>query len=276
MHAVNHTPAPLLAVESLVMRYAPRGPGRANAAVKALDSLSFTVCGGTTLALVGASGAGKSTLALCLAGLQRPTAGKISFDGRELTALSETELRAVRPQIQLVFQDPSSSLNPRLSALEIVSEPLRVQRKFTAAERAVLAGRLFERVGLSFRMAARTAQEFSGGQRQRLAIGRALVLEPRVLILDEALSALDASVQSLIANLLSELQQSAGLTCILITHDFAMAARLADQIAVLDRGRIVEQGAPNDLVRQPAHAATRSLLAATPQWTRFPRSPASQ
>lgn len=261
---------PLLAVEALVMRYVSRRLGGTRAGVTALNGVSFSVAAGATLALAGASGSGKSTVALCLACLERPTRGKIFLDGRELTALAESELRAVRPQIQLVFQDPSGSLNPRLTALEIVTEPFAVQRRFTPVERTERARNLFERVGLSFRMAARTATEFSGGQRQRLAIARALALEPRLLILDEALSALDASVQSHIANLLLDLQQSARLSYVYITHDLAMAARVADQIAVLDRGCIVECGSPGEVLGRPAHAATRALIAATPRWNSQP------
>ena len=256
----------LLTVESLEMRYRPRNPGPSGSAVTALDGVLFAVAAGTTLALVGASGSGKSTLAQCLACLERPTAGTIQLDGLELTALSERKLRAVRPQIQLVSQDPYASLNPRLTALEIVIEPLEVQRRFSGAERAERARGLFERVGLSFRLAPRPVGEFSGGQRQRLAIARALALEPRLLILDEALSALDASVQAQIANLLLDLQQTSGLTYVFITHDLAMVARVADDVAVLERGRIVERGPVNQMMRRPAHAATLALFAATPRF----------
>jgi ABC-type glutathione transport system ATPase component len=266
MSSAPGTMPALLTVESLEMRYRPRNPGPSGSAVTALDGVSFAVAAGTTLALVGASGSGKSTLAQCLACLARPTAGTIQLAGLEITALSERELRAVRPQIQLVFQDPSASLNPRLTALEIVIEPLEVQRRFSAAERAERARGLFERVGLSVRLAPRPVGEFSGGQRQRLAIARALALEPRLLILDEALSALDASVQAQIANLLLDLQQTSGLTYVFITHDLAMAARVADDVAVLERGRIVERGPVNQMMRRPAHAATLALFAATPRF----------
>ncbi len=258
----------LLTVESLEKQYAPSGSGLGSSrdGVTALDGVSFSVATGSTLAIVGESGSGKSTLALCLAGLERPTAGRILFAGHELTALREPELRTVRPQIQLVFQDPVASLNPRLTALEIVGEPLVVQGRFTYAERTERVRGLLERVGLLHGMATRTPAQFSGGQRQRLAIARALALEPRLLILDEALSALDASVQAQIANLLLDLQQSAGLTYVFITHDLAMAGGLADEVAVLERGRIVERGSPGVILRQPAHAATRALLAAAPKW----------
>jgi len=268
--------APLLSVESLVMRYAARGPGGSRAAVAALDEVSFSVAAGATLALAGASGSGKSTLAMCLACLERPTGGRILLEGRDLTALGESELRAVRPEIQLVFQDPSGSLNPRLTALEIVTEPFLIQGRYTTVEHVERARGLFERVGLSFRAASRRVAEFSGGQRQRLAIARALALEPRLLILDEALSALDASVQAQIANLLLKLRECAGLTCVFITHDLAMAARVADDVAILERGRIVERGSPDEVLRRPGHAATRALIAATPPWNARPQGQAGR
>ena len=276
MTAAKETTAPLLVVESLVVRYMPRHTAGAHASVTALDGVSFSVRSGTTLALVGASGSGKSTLALCLACLKRPSAGKILLEGREITALPEAELRAVRPQMQLVFQDPAGSLNPRLSAYEIVCEPFVVQRRFAPAERGDRVRRLFERVGLPFQMAGRSPADFSGGQRQRLAIARALALEPHVLILDEALAALDASMQAQIANLLLDLRLSSGLTCVFITHDLAMAACVKDRIAVLDSGRIVESGVPIEMLRQPEHPATRSLVAAMPKWSGPPQGQTGQ
>lgn len=262
---------PLLKVDGLRKRY---GGGRLlvrGEGVTALSGVTFSVSPGTTLAVVGESGSGKSTLALCLACLERPTAGRIEFEGREVAALGEPDLRALRPRIQLVFQDPAQSLNPRFTALEIVAEPLVVQKKFTRRERSDCARRLLERIGLSVEMAGRTPAEFSGGQRQRLAIARALVLEPKLLILDEALSALDCSVQAQIANLLMDLQASLGLTYLFITHDLAMAAHLADEVAVLAGGRIVEHGAAAKVLRHPQHAATQALLAAVPRLTASPR-----
>jgi len=171
----------------------------------------------------------------------------------------------VRPQVQLVFQDPARSLNPRFSALEIVSEPLLVQGRFNKREREDRARALLVQVGIPQEKVLRNVAEFSGGQRQRLAIARALALEPKLLILDEALSALDCSVQAQIANLLLELQTSLGLTCLFITHDFAMAGHLADEIAVMDRGRIVELGATEKVLRAPEQEVTRRLIAATPR-----------
>jgi len=264
---------PLIQVEYLVKRYSGRGVLGSGEVVSALNEVSFSVAPGKTLALVGASGSGKSTLALCLACLERPTSGRIWFEGRDIAALDEKQLRAVRPQIQLVFQDPASSLNPRFTALEIVTEPLLVQRKWGTREMRERALALLERIGLSRDMASRRTGEFSGGQRQRLAIARALSLAPKLLILDEALSSLDCSVQAQIANLLLELQSSFALTYLFITHDLAMAAHLGDEIAVMNRGRIVEQGVPEKVLRAPSHEATRCLAAATPGSIVTPRMP---
>jgi len=230
----------------------------------ALDDVSLSVATGKTLALVGESGSGKSTLGLCLSALERPSSGSIWFEGHDLVSLSEKQLRAVRPQIQLVFQDPSSSLNPRFTVLEILAEPLIVQRNCGRRETLERVFTLLDRVGLPRGIADHRSGELSGGQRQRLAIARSLTLAPKLLILDEALSALDCSVQAQIANLLLELQSSFVLTYLFITHDLAMAAQLSDEIAVLHRGRVVEQGVPEKVLRAPEHEATRRLVAAAP------------
>ncbi len=266
---------PLIQVEDLMKHYSGRRVLGSGEAVSALNGVSFAAAPGRTLALVGESGSGKSTLALCLAGLERPTSGKIWFGGCDIVALDESQLREVRPQIQLVFQDPASSLNPRFTALEIVAEPLIVQRSGGRSEKRDQALALLERVGLSREMASRKISEFSGGQRQRLAIARALTLAPQLLILDEALSALDCSVQAQIANLLMELQSSLALTYLFITHDLAMAAQLGDEIAVMDRGRIVEQGVPEKVLCTPEHEATRRLVAAIRGSNFTPRLPRS-
>jgi len=259
------TARPILTVEDLAKRYRTsrlRGPGRE---VAAIDGVNLSVFGGTTLAIVGNSGSGKSTLALCLACLERPTSGRILFDERDLAKLSERELRDVRPHIQMVFQDPALSLNPRYSVLELVSEPLAVQGSLARSERELRARTMLARVGLSPDLAARKPTELSGGQRQRIAIARALALNPRVLILDEALSALDCSVQAQIANLLLELRSAFGLTMIFISHDLSMAAHLADEIAVMNRGRIVEHASGENILRCPGHAVTRCLVGAMPR-----------
>src|SRR6266853_5475600 len=259
---------PLLIVDNLEKVYARRGVRGTKREVIALQGVSFAIRPESTLALVGESGSGKSTLAFCLACLELPTSGRIIFKGNEITALDEEQQRAVRPQIQLVFQDPARSLNPRFSALELVSEPLLVRGLANKREREVRARTLLAHVGLPQEKALQRAEEFSGGQRQRLAIARALALEPKLLILDEALSALDCSVQAQIANLLMELQSSLGMTYLFVTHDLAMAVYLADEIAVMSRGRIVELGSAEQILNQPQHETTRQLLRALPRMTR--------
>src|SRR5579864_1724616 len=258
----------LIRVESVRKLYRGGAVLGSASVVSALDDVSFSIAPGSTLGLVGESGSGKSTLALCLACLERPTSGGIWFGGRDIAALDEKQLRVVRPQIQLVFQDPARSLNPRWTALEIVTEPLVVKHRRKVHEKREFGFALLERVGLSQKIASRRAGELSGGQRQRLAIARALSLEPKLLILDEALSALDCSVQAQIANLLLELQESLGMTYLFISHDLAMAAHLADEIAVMSHGRIVEHGPSTKILRNPSQEATRQILAAVPQLPR--------
>jgi|SRR5277367_3441778 len=258
---------PLLEVQNLEKCYARTSSLRTNALrrreeIIALRGVSLAVMPQSTLALVGESGSGKSTLALCIACLEKPTSGSIRLGSDELTTLNQTELRAIRPKIQLVFQDPANSLNPRWTGLEIVSEPFVIQQRFSQQERRERACALLARVGISTERANQRPGELSGGQRQRLAIARALALEPRLLILDEALSALDCSVQAQIVNLLLDLQSSLGLSYLFITHDFAMAAHLSDEIAVMDHGKIVETG-PTELVAgTPKHPVTKRLMAA--------------
>ena len=259
---------PLLKVENLVKCYARRSLVGRGEELLALNGVSFTVFPGTTLAVVGESGSGKSTLASCLACLESPTSGKIWFEGKDVVKVEERVRRQLRPQIQLIFQDPASSLNPRWSVLEILLEPLILRRKFTREEMKQCASSLLERVGLSPDFVERPPTELSGGQRQRLAIARALALQPKLLILDEALSALDGSVQAQIANLLRELQSSLGMTYLFVTHDLAMAVYLADEIAVMSRGRIVELGSAEQILDQPQHETTRQLLRALPRMTR--------
>jgi peptide/nickel transport system ATP-binding protein len=254
----------LLIVENLEKRHGGVGTPRTKDA-PALRGVSFSIGRHSMLALVGESGSGKSTLALCVACLERATSGSIRFNGNEITTLDRMQLRVMRPKIQLVFQDPARSLNPSFSALEIVSEPLLVQGRLGKREREDRARMLLAQVGIPQEKALQTAHEFSGGQRQRLAIARALALEPELLILDEALSALDCSVQAQIANLLLELQSSLGLTCLFITHDLTMAAHMADEIAVMEQGKVVEQGIAEKVLRTPGHEVTRRLIAATPR-----------
>ena len=254
---------PVIRVENLVKRHASRGLGRRAKAFTVVDSVSLSILPGATLALVGESGSGKSSLALCVAGLERVTSGRIWFEGRDLAALEEKELRTVRPRLQLVFQDPANSLNPRWTIGEIVAEPLLVQGRISKREGHARAAQGLERVGLAAEYLERRAQDLSGGQRQRVAIARALILEPKLLILDEVLSALDCSIQAQIANLLVEVQRAYGLAYLFITHDLRMAAHLAGEIAVMSGGKIVEQGATEKILRDPRRSETQSLVAAS-------------
>jgi ABC-type glutathione transport system ATPase component len=266
---------PLAKVENLVKRYAKRNLSGRREEILALDGVSFSISSGTTLAVVGESGSGKTSLATCLACLEVPTSGNIWFSGRNIVELTENERREARSQIQLIFQDPASSLNPAWSALEILIEPFVVRREFKGKEMEKRASSLLEKVHLSPEILNRYPLELSGGQRQRLAIARALALEPKLLILDEALSALDCSVQAQIANLLLELQESLGMAYLFITHDLGMAAHLADEIAVIDRGHIVEYGPTENVFRYPQRETTQKLLAASPRLER-PAPPASE
>ncbi|MGA2811794.1 MAG: dipeptide/oligopeptide/nickel ABC transporter ATP-binding protein [Candidatus Acidiferrum sp.] len=252
----------LLKTENVKKRYRRGGASGPEREPGAVDGVSLTIFSGTTLALVGPSGSGKSSLARCMSLLEPVSSGKIWFAGREVTNLTERERRAVRPNIQMVFQDPANSLNPRMSALELVMEPLEVQKRGNRGMLRRAAGDLLGRVGLRPENMNHRARECSGGQRQRIAIARALALGPRLLILDEALSALDCSVQAHIANLLLELQTALGLTYVFITHDMTMAAHLADEIAVMERGRVVEMGAAARIVSAPRQAVTQRLLLA--------------
>jgi|SRR5215472_13314076 len=261
----NETTQPLVRVENLVKNYSKKKLVGSAEEVRALDGVSFSIFRGTTLAIVGESGSGKSTLALCLACLERRTSGNVWFEETDLGGLREKGRRVIRRQIQLIFQDPANSFNPRWSVLEILTEPLVVQGNLGHEEMKSRAHVLLEQVALPRRLGEKFPSELSGGQRQRLAIARALGLAPKLLILDEALSALDCSVQAQIANLLMDLQASLRMTYLFISHDLAMAAYLADEIAVMSRGQIVEQGAPEGILRRPESKITRELLAAVPR-----------
>jgi ABC-type glutathione transport system ATPase component len=264
---------PFLKVERLVKTYERSRAAGAREKVRALDGVSFAVVEGATLAVVGESGSGKSTLGFCISCLEIPTSGSIWFEERDIAALAETERRRIRPRIQLIFQDPSNSLNPRWNVEEILLEPLTLQSRLKGEAMKQRAVALMEQVGLSSEMFQRLPAQLSGGQRQRLAIARALALEPKLLILDEALSALDCSVQAQIANLLMELQRTLGMTSIFITHDLAMAAHLADEIVVMNRGKVAEQGPVEKVLRHPQAEITRHLLAAMPSLNSAARPP---
>lgn len=206
----------------------------------AVNNVSLALRPGETLALVGESGCGKTTLAMCLVGLEKPDTGEIFFHGTNLQSLSKPKQFLARRNIQLIFQDSSGALNPRMSAIEIVEEPLLIRRQGSRSERRALATEILERVGIAPSWKHRLPQEFSGGQRQRIAIARALVMNPKVLILDEVFVGLDLSIQGQIANLLMDLQQTRGLSFICISHNLELVGQIADTIAVMDQGRITE------------------------------------
>ncbi|MSO38429.1 MAG: ABC transporter ATP-binding protein [Acidimicrobiia bacterium] len=232
--------------------------------VRAVDGVSFSIGKGETLGLVGESGSGKSTVARLVLRLVEPTAGCVMLDGAEVTALDAAGLRAVRSQMQIVFQDPYSSLDPRATIADTVGEPLEVHRGLRGGDRDAAVAELLERVGLSAELVRRYPHEFSGGQRQRIAIARALALEPSLLVLDEPVSSLDVSTQSQVINLLMELQAHFGLSYLFIAHDLSVVRHIADRIAVMYLGRIVEQGKSEEVYLRPTHPYTAALLSAIP------------
>ena len=237
--------------------------GRRRGAVRAVDGVSLAVPRGRVLAIVGESGCGKSTLGRLLLRLIEPDAGALRFDGEDVLALSPAALRARRREMQLIFQDPFASLDPRMTVEAAITEPLILHRLHRGRERARVA-ELLERVGLRPELARRWPHEFSGGQRQRIAIARALASEPRLVIGDEPVSALDVSVQAQVVNLLGDLIRELGLTFVLISHDLGVVRQIADEVAVMYLGQIVEQGPAEALFHAPRHPYTRALLAAVP------------
>ena len=250
---------PLLAVDAVSVHF-PQGGGlfRKPRVLRAVEDVSFSVAPGEALALVGESGSGKSTLGNVVAGLRAPTRGTVRFDGRAPDAAS-------RRAVQVVFQDPYGALDPRMPVSEVIAEPLRIQRIGTPADRRARAAALVEQVGLPRDALNRYPHEFSGGQRQRIAIARALAPGPRLIVADEPLSALDVSIQSQVLNLLRDLQAEHGLAYLFISHDLAVVHHLADRVAVLYLGRLVEVAARDALFARPAHPYTQALLDAVPR-----------
>jgi ABC-type oligopeptide transport system ATPase subunit len=249
---------PLLQVSDLVKSY----PGRR---ARAVDQVSFTVGRGEVLGLVGESGSGKSTTARCVAGLLRPDSGTVLLGGQDVTGARGRELRALRARMQMVFQDPYSSLNPRMTVEQLVGEGLLVHRlEPSPAARRARVIELLELVGLSAGQLGRHPRSFSGGQRQRIALARALAVSPELLICDEPVSSLDVSMQAQVLNLFRDLREQLHLSMLFIAHDLGVIRYLCDRVAVMQHGRIVEEGNRDQLYREPAHPYTRALLEAVP------------
>ncbi|WP_404401523.1 ABC transporter ATP-binding protein [Pelagibacterium halotolerans] len=251
----------LLDIRNLSKTY----PGAGGSTVKAVSDVSFSIESGEVLGVVGESGCGKSTLGRALLRLIEPSEGEIHFDGKDLMGLSRGQLKPVRKDLQIIFQDPFGALNPRHTVGGIIGEPLKVHRIGTRAERAARVAELLDLVGLPADAAKRYPHEFSGGQRQRIAIARALALDPKLLVADEAVSALDVSIQSQIINLIADLQKRLALSIIFISHDLSVIRHVSDRIAVMYLGRIVEIGPSEELMTNPKHPYTQALLSAIPR-----------
>ena len=259
--AMNPGGQPVLRVSGLSKSYRRKSSGwRRTDFVLAASEVEFEIFAGRTLALVGSSGSGKSTVARCVTRLERPDAGQIWLEDTDIARLDSGELRPFRPHLQMVFQDPATSINPRFTAAEVIEEPLLIQRQGDKSARRTRARELMQEVGLSPQWCDRSAMDFSGGQRQRLAIARALALKAKLLVLDEALSGLDLSTEAQIVNLLLDLQATHALAYLLISHDLALVARLADRVAVMANGRIVEQGPAPQVMANASHPETRALV----------------
>jgi oligopeptide transport system ATP-binding protein len=258
---------PLLQVRNLVKQF-PIKKGllveRTVDHVNAVDDVSFDISSGETLGLVGESGSGKSTTGYCVLQVLRPTSGSVRFDGEELTELKGEGLRRMRRRMQLVFQDPHSSLDPRMTVGDIVGEPLVIHKVGSRRDRRNRVRELLDTVGFDPTFTNRYPHEFSGGQRQRIGIARALALSPDLLVLDEPVSALDVSIQAQILNLLKDLQRELGLTYLFIAHDLAVVRTMSDRIAVMNQGKIVELGPAEEVYESPRELYTKELLAAVP------------
>jgi oligopeptide/dipeptide ABC transporter ATP-binding protein len=257
--------APLLEVSAIAKRFPVAGPLGRRQTVHAVDGVSFAIRPGETLGLVGESGCGKSTVGRMIVRLIEPSEGVIRLDGADISHTPETRLGSLRRKVQMVFQDPYGSLNPRMRAGDIVGEPLQVHGVAHGSALADRVEALFRKVGLRPDQMRSTPGQFSGGQRQRIAIARAIALEPALVVADEPVSALDVSIQAQVVNLLCDLQDELGLSYLFIAHDLGIVRHVSDRIAVMYLGRIVEMGAAEEVFSHPRHPYTRSLIAAVPQ-----------
>lgn len=257
----------LLSVRGLVKEYRQRGARRGEPPFRAVDEVDFDLEEGTTLAIVGESGSGKSTTGRCALRLIEPTAGSVVYDGVDLIGLSADEMRRRRLQMQIVFQDTYASLDPRWTVGRLLSEPLELHERLGRREVRSRVGEMLETVGLEAAHADRYPHEFSGGQRQRIGVARALALEPKLIVADEPVSALDVSIQAQVVNLLQKLQKDLGIAFLFIAHDLAVVRHFSQRVAVMYLGRIVEIADREDLYGNPRHPYTRALLSAVPEAT---------
>ncbi len=237
---------------------------RVSHTVNAVDGVSFSIAPGRTLGLVGESGSGKSTTGYCVLQLMKPTSGSVKFEGRELTDMGREDVRRLRREMQIVFQDPYSSLDPRMTVGDIVGEPLVVHSVGSRRDRGARVRELLDVVGFNPGFSNRYPHEFSGGQRQRIGVARALALNPKLIVCDEPVSALDVSIQAQILNLLKDLQRDFGLAYLFISHDLSVVRAMSDDIAVMKDGKIVEAGTADDVYMSPQHEYTKALLASVP------------
>ncbi len=259
-------PQPLLTVEDLAVHFPVRKGvfSRVSGHVRAVDGVSFNIPRGKSLSLVGESGSGKTTTGRAILRLIEPTQGRVVFDGIDMASIGSGEVRAMRKRMQLIFQDPYGSLNPRMTVYSVLSEALTKHRIVPRSKRRARVNELLAMVGLPSAAADRYPHEFSGGQRQRIGIARALAVEPDLIVADEPISALDVSIQAQIMNLLQDLQKKLGLTYLFIAHDLAVVRHISDMVAVMYLGRIVEIGTTDDIFQRPTHPYTRALLSAVP------------